>query len=461
MKNDPVIEQFSRILQEKSRAGEGGKFLSYRFPLKVKNFDRLVISLLTTWEDVFYFHKPNENIRFIAIGKVFSIRSEGRTRFEELSAGIADFSPLFVRHFNGTSDIPMPLFVGSMSFFSGHHDPMWRDFRPSDWFVPELILAETQDGITASYQVDLNANAEKKRAVTRLEDFINSLQSGFQEPEDTPGNSLRSPDDAGKKEWMDKVSAVVDAIRRGAVNKVVLSRRLSIHGVDARGIVREITRAGKSFADSYIFLFKSGDSLFMGISPEKLASFSEGSVHCNAIAGSIARGANDEEDKKLGSELLNSPKNRDEHRIVVDHIKSVLNRHCSSVELDRFPQLKKLSYIQHLYTGAYGVLHPGVSMVRILEDLHPTPAVGGYPLVPALKMIEALEHYDRGLYTGFLGWFDAEGNGDFCVALRSALLVDDTLHAFAGGGIVVDSKPDEEYVETEIKLQAITSLIHP
>jgi len=463
MKVDSVIKNFSGVLQNKlalSSSHREGGVLSYRFPIYINDFDRLVNYYVNTHKTAYYFHKPDENMRFLAVGMVMSVWSDTDNRFEGLNQALSGVNPLQVHHYNGSSEYPMPLFVGSMSFFPSHGDPMWRDFYPSNWFIPEFIVSETPGGCIVSYQIDLSKKVEHTRSVSQLEEFISDVSSHL--PDD--GYEQASPKyeytSADKDEWMNKVTSIVDSIRRGEVNKVVLSRKITINGIDDQHIVKRIIEAGKSFHDCYTFVYKSGRSLFMGISPEKLASFTGGNVYCHAIAGSIGRGESDEEDDRLGSDLLTSHKNREEHQIVVNHIKSVLTRFCSSVKIESLPILKKLSYIQHLYTGASGVLHPGISMLRVLEELHPTPAVGGYPLTAALKMIRSMEQYDRGLYTGFLGWFDAGGNGDFCVALRSALLVDSTLHAFAGGGIVVDSKPEEEYIETEIKLHAITSLLH-
>jgi menaquinone-specific isochorismate synthase len=464
MNQDPVVQKFSRIFHDKSNFifSESGKhILSYRFSLSDIDFDRLVNATIAADATAFYFQKPAENVRFLAIGRVLSVRSGGDERFADLNRAYSDLQPLIVQQYNGSKSVPLPLFVGSMSFFPDHPDPLWKDFSPSDWFIPEFIITPVDNDCYVAFQVDFGRVTGSDHCVPKLEKFIASLRSNTSPVSGPISAYRRDYEPSDKEEWMKTVGSVIESIRRNEVNKVVLSRYITIDGLDATRVTSELIKAARIFPECYIFMYKSGNSLFFGISPEKLASFHGKRVHCHAIAGSIARGKNDEDDERLGRELLESEKNLIEHRIVVDHIKSVLNRHCSSVTIDRFPKLKKLSYIQHLYIAAHGTLHPGVSMLRVLEDLHPTPAVGGYPLVPALKMIRSMEKYDRGLYTGFLGWFDANGNGDFCVALRSALLNGSTLHAFAGGGIVADSKPEDEYDETEIKLKAITSLLHP
>lgn len=465
MNSESIIQKFSKILQThiNNYSGEkSGSLLSYRFPLHGYDYDRIVDSLINSTKSAFYFQKPSENVSFLGIGKVLSVRSDSQNRFDDLKTALSGIKTSTVQYYNGTTDEKLPLFVGSMSFFPEINGEMWKDFFPSDWFVPEFIISKTNEECIVSYNIDLDKESGNQRIIAQLEGFLKQIETPVTAAPNKPFICRRVEEKSGEKEeWMGKVSSIVDAIQRNEINKVVLSRFITIDPVDERSIIAKITGAGKLFKDCYIFLFKSGSSLFMGISPEKLASFSGGTVHCNAIAGSIARGKSEQEDISLGEELLNSQKNLDEHRIVVEHIQSVLDRHCSSVTIDRSPVLKKLSYIQHLYTRAYGVLHRDISLFRVLEDLHPTPAVGGYPLDPALKIIREMEEYDRGLYTGFLGWFDDEGNADFCVALRSALLVDNTLYAFAGGGIVMDSKPLDEYEETEIKLKAITSLLYP
>jgi menaquinone-specific isochorismate synthase len=465
MNSDLIIQKFSRILEthiNNCSSEKSGNLLSYRFPLYGYNYDRVVVSLINRYRSAFYFQKPAENTRFLGIGKVLTVRSDSQNRFEELKTALSAVKKLPVQHYNGTADEHLPLFVGGMSFSPKIYGDLWKDFCPSAWFIPEFIISETSGECFVSYNVELEKESGNLHRVGRLNEFFNQINPVKSDSLIEPFKTHRVEEKSGQKEgWMRKVTSVVDAIRRNEIKKVVLSRYITIDRVDIRGIIAKITEAGRSFNDCYTFVYKSGNSLFMGISPEKLASFAGGTVICNAIAGSIARGKTDEEDKSLGDALLNSRKNLDEHRIVVEHIQSVLNSHCSSVTVGRFPELTKLPYIQHLYTQMRGVLQPGISMFRVLEDLHPTPAVGGYPLEPALKIINEMEEYDRGLYTGFLGWFDAEGNGDFCVALRSALLVGNTLHAFAGGGIVIDSEPLEEFEETEIKLQAITSLLYP
>jgi isochorismate synthase len=167
-----------------------------------------------------------------------------------------------------------------------------------------------------------------------------------------------------------------------------------------------------------------------------------------ALAGSAPRGNSEEEDEQLDLELLQSAKNQGEHAIVVTMIREALAHYCSQVWVSDKPQLLRLKNIQHLQTPIIGKLLPGKSILDAIGELHPTPAVGGFPRETALAELREFEQLDRGWYAGPIGWINANGNGEFAVALRSALVDEAQATLFAGGGIVADSQPESEYAET-------------
>ncbi len=164
-----------------------------------------------------------------------------------------------------------------------------------------------------------------------------------------------------------------------------------------------------------------------------------------ALAGSAPRGKTEEEDRCFGTELLLSEKNKEEHEIVVAMIRDTLTTFCSEVLVTDTPQLLQLKNIQHLKTPIFGQLLPGYSILDAVQTLHPTPAVGGFSRQAALEAIRADQNLDRGWYAGPIGWIDGNGNGEFAVALRSALIKDNKAVLFVGCGIVADSHPENEY----------------
>jgi len=123
------------------------------------------------------------------------------------------------------------------------------------------------------------------------------------------------------------------------------------------------------------------------------------------------------------------------------------------------PQIMKLKNVQHLQTPISGELNEDVTVLDLVARLHPTSAVAGTPTKEAMEVIHKMETHDRGWYSGPIGWLDEKGDGEFYVALRSALVKDEEAHVFAGGGIVSESHPDKEWDETELKLQPILSAL--
>ena len=216
-------------------------------------------------------------------------------------------------------------------------------------------------------------------------------------------------------------------------------------------------------------LYSVANTTLSGATPERLICARAGTseretlavapssyvIQTMALAGSAPRGATEIEDEQLGMDLLKSEKNQIEHRVVVETVRAVLSTLCSRVWVANEPHLLKLKNIQHLETPITGDLLPGHSILEAIEDLHPTPAVGGYPRHVALETIRRTEQLDRGWYAGPIGWVGAGGSGEFAVALRSGLIAGGTATLFAGCGIVADSEPESEYAESCLKLQVM------
>jgi menaquinone-specific isochorismate synthase len=165
------------------------------------------------------------------------------------------------------------------------------------------------------------------------------------------------------------------------------------------------------------------------------------------------------DDKLLGDSLLNDDKNLIEHQYVVDMIKSAMEDTCSEVVIPQHPRLLKLKHIQHLYTPVKGRINQESSLLSLVERLHPTPALGGFPKEKAVEKIREVEDLDRGFYAGPLGWFDHQGNGEFAVAIRSGLIQGNEASLFAGCGVVGDSLSDLEFEETKIKFKPMLSAL--
>ncbi|MFC4244263.1 isochorismate synthase MenF [Gryllotalpicola reticulitermitis] len=252
----------------------------------------------------------------------------------------------------------------------------------------------------------------------------------------------------------DAVAAVVDRIAAGEVEKVVLSRLLRAElpqGADVRHALGEL--AG-GYPDCWVFVVDG----FLGASPETLVRVSEGRVTAQVLAGTAARGADDDTDAGAAAELAASAKDRSEHAFAVDSVLDSLRPHTTGLRASD-PFTLQLPNLWHLASDVAGTLSDGCSALDLVDALHPTAAVAGTPRQTALAVIRELEPFDRGRYAGPVGWIGADGSGEWAVALRSAQIADAdghrTVTAFAGGGIVADSDPVLEVAETTMKFRPI------
>jgi salicylate biosynthesis isochorismate synthase/menaquinone-specific isochorismate synthase len=256
--------------------------------------------------------------------------------------------------------------------------------------------------------------------------------------------------------------SVVQGVRRirdGELEKVVLAREVVVEAPRAHDPAVAYGALRESFPSCFCFCCGSPEAAFVAASPELLVRRSGAGATTVALAGSTRRSADPSVDDHLGEQLLRSAKDRGEHQIVVRRIERALAPHSVWVEAAPDPALVKVANIQHLATPIHAQLSEPRSAVELAATLHPTPAVGGEPRDRALAAIEDLEELDRGWYAGPVGWMDAAEDGEFCVAIRSALLRDRTARLFAGNGIVADSEPAAELAETEVKLGALLPVL--
>jgi salicylate biosynthesis isochorismate synthase/menaquinone-specific isochorismate synthase len=255
------------------------------------------------------------------------------------------------------------------------------------------------------------------------------------------------------------VARAVERIAAGELTKVVLAREVRVHSPADfdPGAIFDGLRMG--FPSCYCYLVGSPELAFIGASPELLARRDGQRVQTVALAGTRRRSADPAVDSHLGEQLMQSAKDREEQAIVTRRIRRTLDPVAVWVTAADEPVLVKVLNVQHLATPIRAQLAEPLPAVEVAGLLHPTPAVGGEPRDRALPMIPALEGLDRGWYAGPVGWTDLAEDGEFCVALRCALLRGRVAHLYAGEGIVRDSIPAEELAANEAKLQALLPLL--
>jgi isochorismate synthase len=215
----------------------------------------------------------------------------------------------------------------------------------------------------------------------------------------------------------------------------------------------------EAFPACYCWCVGTPEAAFVGASPELLVRRDGARVQTVALAGTTRRSADPSVDDHLGEQLLGSAKDRQEQKIVASRIQRTLDPVSIWVTAAAEPMLVKVQNVQHLASPIRAQLAEPLPVVELAGMMMPTPAVGGEPRDRALPLIPALEGLDRGWYAGAVGWTDLAEDGEFCVALRCALLRGPVAHLYAGCGIVADSVSAAELAETEVKLQALLPLL--
>ena len=255
-------------------------------------------------------------------------------------------------------------------------------------------------------------------------------------------------------EFKASVSAALDAFAQGKLAKVVLSRKLILTLHKPADPKRVLVRLMAQNPNAFHFSLPLGQGRrLLGASPELLLRVSGGEVFTHPLAGSARRASEPVQDEAVARDLLASRKDQHEHKLVIDEIRRVLTPHCRELAIPSHPSLMSTDTLWHLGTPIAGQLHAGqASVLSLACQLHPTPALCGYPTELARQFIREQEPFRRALFSGIVGWCDSQGNGEWAVVIRCGVLDGHQVELFAGAGIVAGSDPAMEWAETGTKL---------
>lgn len=337
---------------------------------------------------------------------------------------------------------------------------IWSDF-PDAWLaVPRFLLTQARDETWLTVNVRLTPGSDPAEEIGAIEldladwlappGLLDPFERAGEAPDPTPGLLI---EEVEPDRWSARVQALARDIRRGKPVKAVLARQVRLQAHRPFTLSRVLQALLESYPNCSVFAFCRGSSCFVGATPEWLVRLRERQLYSMALAGSAARGLTEEDDRHLAQALLQSQKERTEHALVLAAIQEALRDLCETLELPSEPGLLHLPTLQHLYTPVTGRIRAGYTVLDVVERLHPTPAVGGYPREAALQWLAGHEQLDRGWYAGPVGWIDPQGGGEFAVAIRSALVQGRKAWLFAGCGIMAESDPAREYEESWLKLQ--------
>ncbi|MBS2130213.1 isochorismate synthase [Burkholderia thailandensis] len=352
-----------------------------------------------------------------------------------------------------------PRIVGGFRFDPrGPRHAHWQAFPDASLTLAKMLIVREGDAYWAVCQRVVSAH-DDCAALARECDARIGMLAALAPAIDDDAPRLLHVHALQAAEWQHKARRAVDAIRRDAFSKVVLARDVLQQYAQPVAIGSLLRRLRLRDARAHLFAVRRREGCFVGATPERLVRVAHGHAQTHALAGTIARGDDRDHDRALGAQLMASAKERLEHALVVDAIRDALAPLSRTIDVPAEPSLLRLPRLQHLSTPIAATLNADATLLQAVAALHPTPAVAGYPRAAALEHIRAHEGFDRGWYAGPIGWIDAHGNGDFVVALRSALISAGACRLFAGCGIVAESEPAREYRETNLKLSGMRAAI--
>ncbi len=371
--------------------------------------------------------------------------------------------------------------VGYLSYDAVRRVERLPDSNPKDLDIPELGFVLASDLAVVDHHRSevwlvanaINFDASDERvdeayadAAARIEDLTRRLAEPGPSSAVTAryDNAMPVRRQRTAAEFQGAVAAAVEEIKAGEAFQIVVSQRFEVDTTaDALDIYRVLRLTNPS---PYMYLLRLEDADgkgfdIVGSSPEALVTVNESIAVTHPIAGSKPRGADPAEDAELETELLNDPKERAEHVMLVDLGRNDLGRVCvpGTVEVIEFMDVRRYSHIMHLESTVRGRVQPGRSALDVVLAAFPAGTLSGAPKVRAMEIIDELEVSRRGLYGGVVGYLDFAGDADAAIAIRTALLRDGVAYIQAGGGIVADSDPPTEDQESQNKAAAVVRAI--
>jgi menaquinone-specific isochorismate synthase len=455
--NEQELYQFLLACQEKLRGNQGKIF---NFSQSIPFTDPLRVLAAIQPQDCIHFYGENRQREeaVLGYGVTCSLELSEGLRFHQSQTFLqACFQKIVTIPGKNGLTISPQIFCG-FTFFETSHPQ--SSFPTALLFLPQLQFSKRRNQCFLSCNIALDRTINIRFLIKQIYHQLHWLKHPPEDlcfgetsplinpfPQPIPVNSTVNVQTS--------IQTILKSIQNQDFSKVVLAQAMDVWGRQNFQIAQCLHRLRNNYRDCYLFSIGNGrGSCFIGASPERLLSIHNDQLVTDALAGSAPRGQTPQEDAQLAYQLLQSNKERREHQAVIEFILKRLT------ELGLTPQrsplkLLKLSNIQHLWTPIHAQLRPSLHPLDILAKLHPTPAVAGVPTQTACQIIQAHENFDRSLYAAPLGWVDAQGNSEFIVGIRSALIYQNQARLYAGAGIVAGSVASKELAEINLKLQTL------
>jgi len=437
------------------------KLISFAFNLEQFDALSLINNLNKHFDDIFFFRTPNNKLTVYGLNTALELTSNKIKNFTSLTDNYDYWKHNFISNWDDKNKSNRFILCCSAKFDNVKLAEEWIDFESLGVYVPEFLLAFRNDEVYGYYNFIIESGSDLDIIKNNLVSFFEKLSAITEELAQTSSQKtfIQSTSDSNELvEWKNITAKAFKELKDGTVNKLVLSRAYSFNlnsKIIWSSLLKELF---KRFPDCYLFFIKKNNSVFFGSSPEMFLKVSDNVAEVESVAGSAPRGEKSESDFQFERSLKSSEKNQKEHLFVSDFISDILIKYSNNVRIIEEKQIRKLDNIQHLITRISAELNSKENLFELIDSLFPTPAVCGVQKDIAKDLIRKFESHDRGLYSGLIGLMDFDGNCELAVSIRSALVRENKVTAFAGAGLVKNFDADEEFLETNLKLNTILSL---
>lgn len=429
----------------RSSAASGAEILLFRVPAPRVCAET---ALAASGETETFLWAPPQGSESVGFGIARELSASGPDRFGAIRDQAAALWPRIQAW--GLPAATSPRLFGGFAFQVGRAaSPPWCAFGEARFVLPRLAYSAEGEDATLTLAIDTSMREDPAAFGSLLltaERLLSRLELDAPIPDPGPA-TVRAHAAPSRGDWTTLVEAIRAGITAGRFEKVVAAQRAVLELDQPPQVPVVLSRLRRIAGESTRFALRHGTTTFLGATPERLLRKRGNSLETEAIAGSIRPGGAATE-----HELLASGKDHREHAFVVRELLRCLEPISLSLEYPGQPRVQCLRHVLHLRTPVHATLRECLHVIDLVERLHPTPAVGGVPTRGAMDWIAANEPVERGWYAGPIGWFDALGDGEFVVALRSGVVDGRSAHLYAGAGIVADSDAVTEYAETQLKL---------
>ena len=381
-----------------------------------------------------------------------------------------DFVKAYQARFKTPPYAGLPRFTGGLAGYFGYETVRYIEKRlantikPDDIQTPDVLLLVSEqlavvDNLSGKLYFIVYANTDEtnayEKAHSTLDSLLKLLRKTVSIPESAPSARTEATSEFGEENFKAAVKRAQQYILDGDIMQVVLSQRMS-QPFSASPL--SLYRALRSLNPSpYMFYYDMGDHHVVGASPEILVRLENGTVTARPIAGTRPRGKTREQDIALAEELLADPKERAEHVQLMDLGRNDVGRVAvtGTVKVTDNMMIERYSHVMHIVSNVEGKLKPGMDAIDVIKATFPAGTVSGAPKVRAMEIIDELEPSKRGIYAGAVGYLGFNGDMDVAIAIRTGVIKNNMLYVQAGAGIVADSIPQSEWIETQNKARAV------